>query len=79
MFAGKAGAYPSEASFRCYTLRQAPGFTQKHKTRLERLARDKRNSLLQKVVNYGQNFFYNIGPWLHIHNTSFFVTCERAQ
>ncbi len=30
MFAGKAGAYPGEAPFRCSTLRQAPGLTHKH-------------------------------------------------
>ncbi len=33
-----------------------------HKTRLERLARDKHSSLLQKSVNYGQKKFNNIGP-----------------
>ncbi len=33
-----------------------------HWTRLERLARDKHSSLLQKFVNYGQKKFYNIGP-----------------
>ncbi len=26
---GKAGAYPSEAIFRCFTLGQAPGLTRK--------------------------------------------------
>ena len=29
---------------------------------MERLARDKHSSLLQKFVNYGQKKFYNIGP-----------------
>jgi hypothetical protein len=31
-------------------------------TRLERIARDKRSSLLRKVVTYDRNKFYNIGP-----------------
>ncbi len=29
----------------------------------KRLAKDKQSSLLRKFVNYGQNKFYNIGPW----------------
>jgi hypothetical protein len=52
MFAGKAGAYPSEASFRCSTLG--------HWTGLERLARDKHSSLLRKFVNCGRKKFYRI-------------------
>jgi hypothetical protein len=32
--------------------------------RLERLAKDKRFSLLQKFVNYRRKKFYNIGPRL---------------
>jgi len=40
MFAGKAGAYPSEAPFR-----------------------DKRSSLLWKVVTYVRRKFYNTSPW----------------
>jgi len=30
IFAGKAGAYPRAALFRCSTLRRAPGPTHKH-------------------------------------------------
>jgi hypothetical protein len=30
MFAGKAGAYLSEAPFKCSTLGKAPGLTHKH-------------------------------------------------
>ncbi len=56
MFAGKARAYPIEAHFRCYTVGQVPGLSHKHPTRLERLARDKHSSLLQKSVNCGVNF-----------------------
>jgi hypothetical protein len=32
-------------------------------TRLEKLARDKHSSLVQKFVNYEQKKFYDIGPW----------------
>jgi hypothetical protein len=62
MFAGEAGDYQSEASFRCSTLGKAPGLTNKHKTRLERLARDKHSSLLQKLVKYGQKSFIKLAP-----------------
>jgi len=30
---------------------------------LEKLAEDKRSSLLPKFVTYGRKKFYNIGPW----------------
>ena len=33
-----------------------------YKTRLERLARDKRSSLLRKLVNYGPKSFITLGP-----------------
>ncbi len=59
-----AGAYPSEAPFRCSTLGQAPGLTDKHYTRLERLAKDKHSSLLRKSVNYGHKKFYSTDPSL---------------
>jgi hypothetical protein len=36
------------------------------KTRLERLARNRHSSLLQKFINYGEKKFYNIGPWLYL-------------
>ncbi len=60
MFAGKAGAYPSEASFSYSTLGCAPDLTDKHLSRLEKLARDKHSSLLRKFVNYGQKIFYTL-------------------
>jgi hypothetical protein len=47
---------------RCFT-RLGSGLTYKHHTRLERLARDKHSSLLQKFVNYGHKKVYRIGPW----------------
>jgi hypothetical protein len=42
--ASKAGAYLCETPFRRSTLRPVPGFTHKHYTRLERLARYKHYS-----------------------------------
>ncbi len=54
MFVGKARGY--------YLGR--PSLVHKHfsRTRLERLAKDKHCSLLQKSVNYGRNEFYSTGP-----------------
>jgi hypothetical protein len=69
MFAGKAGAYPCEAHFRCSTLGYAPGLTHKHKTRLQRLARDKYSSLLSKGVTNNRKKFYNIGHWPQSYKT----------
>ena len=57
MFVGKAGAYLSEAPFRRFTLDQAPGLTHKHKIWLEKLAKDKRSSLLLKLVSYSRKKF----------------------
>ncbi len=34
----------------------------KHYTRLERLAKDKHSSLIQKSVSYGRKIFYSTGP-----------------
>jgi hypothetical protein len=59
---GKAGAYSSETPFMCSTLGQAPGLALKQLTRLERLAKSKHSSLLQKFITYGRKMFYNIGP-----------------
>ncbi len=56
------GAYLRAVPFRCSTLGQAPLLTCKLKTRLEKLARDKRYSLLREFVTYGRKKFYNIGP-----------------
>ncbi len=46
-----------------------PGKTHKHKTRMERLAKDKHSSLLQKFVTYGRKKFDRIGPWSRSHKT----------
>jgi hypothetical protein len=63
-FADKARAYPSEPILDTLLIVQAPGLTPKHLTMLEKFARDKHSSLLQKSVNYEQKIFYNIGPRL---------------
>ncbi len=41
--------------------RVSSGLTHKHYTRLERLVKDKRSSLLRKVVNYGRKSFITLG------------------
>ncbi len=62
MFVGDTWSLPqSGAPERCFT-RVSSGLTQKHETRLERLAKDKHSSLLQKSVNYVCKFFYSTGP-----------------
>jgi hypothetical protein len=43
-------------------LRQAWALNCKYQTRLEGVARDKRSSLIQKLVNYGRKKFYNMTP-----------------
>ncbi len=64
MFMGKARGLPQgRVPERCFTW-VGSGLTRKFQTRLERLARDKNSSLLQKSVNYGCKKFYRIGPWL---------------
>ncbi len=62
VFAGKARAFPSGIPFRYSTLGQAPGLAHKQYHRLERLARGKHYSSLQKFVTYGRKKFYIIGP-----------------
>ncbi len=80
-------AYPSEAPFRCSTPGQAPGLTRTHQTRLERLARDKHSSLLQRSVNYGRKRFYSTGSRASTNSQNktfyggnfFVVSCNHKQ
>ncbi len=65
MFATKATAFPNGAS---PLSGKVLGLTLQHKTRLERLARDKHSSPLGALVNYGRKKFYNIGPRCHFLN-----------
>jgi hypothetical protein len=62
MFARKAGAKLSGASFWCSTQGQPPSFTHKHLAWLEKLDSDKHSSLLCRFVNYGRKFFITLGP-----------------
>ncbi len=71
MFLGKATSLPlSGTSWRCFT-REGSGLTRKHKTRLERLARDKHLSLLQKIVNYLWKSYITLVPGQFILLLSF--------
>jgi hypothetical protein len=67
MLVGKEGVYPIEEPFRGSTIGSAPGLDHKKLTRLERLARDKHSSVLQKFVTYGCKKFYNIGPLVRVN------------
>ncbi len=71
MFVGKAGAYPIQEPFRCYTLGQNTH------TRLERLTRDKHSSLLRKFVNFGQKKFC-VCPWQAFPTSLIFVGKARS-
>ena len=62
MFVRKAGAYASGVPEISSLYRKALGLIHKHLTRLEKLARDKRSSLLRTFVNYGHKKLYNVGP-----------------
>jgi hypothetical protein len=61
MFARKVEAYLSETPFRCLTW-VGLNLTKKHYTMLERLARDKWSSLLQKIVTYSRKKFITLTP-----------------
>ncbi len=62
MFVGEARSLPwREAPERSFT-QVGSGLTRKHYTRLERLAKDKHSSLLQKSVNYGQKSIITLAP-----------------
>jgi hypothetical protein len=63
MFVAKARSLPySGVSERLFT-HAGSSRTNKHYTRLERLAGDKHSSLLRKSVNYGRNKCYDTGLW----------------
>ncbi len=57
----------SVSSERDFT-RVGSGLTNKHLTKLEKLAWDKHSSLLRQFVNYDCKKFYNIVPWLQEKN-----------
>jgi hypothetical protein len=59
---GKDRSLPQSGAPEGFFTRVGSGLTHKHKTRLERLARNKYSSLSRKSVNYGRNKFYDTGP-----------------
>jgi hypothetical protein len=59
---GKARSLPYSVAPQSFFNRVGSCFTNRHWTRLEKLALGKHSSLLQKFVNYGRKKFYNIGP-----------------
>jgi hypothetical protein len=57
MFESEARSLPlSGGPERCFTL-ESTGLSNKHYTRLDRLARDRHSSLLQTFANYGREMF----------------------
>ncbi len=76
MFVGKAGTYPSEASFRCPTIVPINNRV------LEWLAKKKHSSLLLKFVNYGRKSFIGLAPVFYYSATrsqpigEIFYTCR---
>jgi hypothetical protein len=61
---GKARSLPYSGAPERFFNRVGSCFTNRHETRLERLAMDKHSSLLRTFVNYGHKKLYNIGPRL---------------
>ncbi len=62
LFVGKARSLTRGESERFFN-RAGSCFTNKHYTKLERLARDKRSSFVRTFIYYNQKKFNNIGPW----------------
>jgi hypothetical protein len=61
-FWARPGAYHTVEYLKDASLGKSPGSPLNLFTRLERLARNKQSSLLQKFINDGRKKFYNIGP-----------------
>jgi hypothetical protein len=61
LFAGKAKVLLQSGTHESFFTWVGSGLTFKHKTRLERLARDKHSSLLRKSVNYDVKSFIGLG------------------
>ncbi len=65
IFVGKTRSLPKRCTFHLLHSRVGSSLTCTHYTKPQRLAVDKRSSLLRKFVNYGRKKFYNIGPWYY--------------
>ncbi len=62
MFVDKARSLLLSGASERNFIHLGSSLTSKNYTRLERIARDKHFSILQKSVEYGQKQSYNIGP-----------------
>jgi hypothetical protein len=65
MFTNLSRACPSQAPFRCSTLVQASGLTQKYYTRLEKPVGKKHSSLLGSFMGYKENKTSPLIPDFH--------------
>ncbi len=71
LFTGKAGAYPSRASYGTLLKRLAPSLAPKHLTRVEVTDIGKRSSVLLYDKNYCRTIFYSTGSWGQCYKTFF--------
>jgi hypothetical protein len=69
---GRARSVSSERDF----TQVGSGLANKHLTWLEKLARDKHSSLLQKLVNYDRKSFITLGPGCILKVTEIKPTCQ---
>ncbi len=77
MFAGEVRSITySWGPERCFT-RLCSSLTCKHKTRPERLARDKRSSLVWKGITYGRKKYYNIFHRCQSYKTFFSASLTK--
>ncbi len=60
MFVDKVRSVPQSVSPKGGFTWVGSGLTNKHQSKLEKLAIDKHSSLLQKFVTYGRKKFYNV-------------------
>jgi hypothetical protein len=68
MFEVKTRSLPKRSTFQFLHSVVSYGLAHEHKTKLERLAKDKHYSLLEKLVNYDHKKLYNIWPWADFMN-----------
>jgi hypothetical protein len=69
----RPGAYPLVAHLKVASL-VCSGYTREHKTRLERLAKDKQSSLLRKFLNTNKMGFITFALESNLIKRFFFVT-----
>jgi hypothetical protein len=79
MFVAKVWSLPSSGAPEICLTQVGSSLTCNHQTKLERLARDKHFSFLQKSVNYGRKKFYSRGPLIQCYETFLLVTADAAK